>query len=84
MPNHLRDDQGGPRTVAADLSAAGRDRARDIGDRPSTGALRLLGSLGGAVVANVPPRLRIEDLTPEAPRSNVHGVGVLSVDRLSS
>ena len=55
----LRDDEGRPRTVAADLPAAGRDRARDSGHRPPTGGLRLLGSLGGSVVANVPPRLRI-------------------------
>jgi len=59
--NDLWDDEGGPRTVAANLSAAGRDRATDSGHRPPAGRLRLLGSLGGSVVANVAPRLRIPD-----------------------
>ena len=33
--NYLRDDQSGPRTVAANLSAAGRDRGGDSGLDPS-------------------------------------------------
>src|SRR5205823_15105813 len=60
----VRDDEGGSRTVAARLSAAGRDRARDSGNRPPTGGLRLVGSLGGSVVADVPPRLRIVRCAP--------------------
>jgi predicted kinase len=54
---YLRDDQGRPRAVAARLSAAGGDRASDSGLGPPTGGLRVLGSLGGSVVANVPPSL---------------------------
>src|SRR5947207_5291041 len=57
--NDLRDDEARPRRVAANLSGAGRDRVWDCGHRPPTGGLRLLGSLGGSVVANVPPRLRL-------------------------
>jgi len=52
------DDRGRPRTVAANLSAAGYDRARDSRHRSPTGGLRLLGDVGGSVVANFGPSIR--------------------------
>ena len=57
--DHVRDDQGRPRRLAAGLPAAGRDRTGGDGHRPAAGGVRLVGGLGGGVLADGTTRRRL-------------------------